>query len=243
MVTVAVMKKMSDLGFRNRIKMFKDWYLIRMFRRKLARKRRTNNSSISVSMKTSSWRTSANRSSVVEVSEFIWVIDSRHFSLNSTTFIYPLSSIIGDPVDERVSFWYYLNNFCRTNKCHRSGSKFDEKKKSFEQALDIQECDAQTNPSTSSNESNSKSLQTLEETIVGSIKTKFDELKKMITKVYVLQKTSTDFNQVGPMLDIPLPLLAQILSSIDHPYSGRIETWLASPYFKEILNSYFLCFL
>lgn len=72
-----------------------------------------------------------------------------------------------------------------------------KKKKSNEKTSDVPECNTETSPTTSMQESNHQSLRTLEDTIASSIETKFEELKKIITKVYVLQKRSTDMNQVG----------------------------------------------
>lgn len=72
--------------------------------------------------------------------------------------------------------------------------------------MNVEEVDVEPSHTTSLEESNRQSLKTLDETRAGSMETKLEELKKMITKVYVLQKRSTDINQVCSMWHLRVPL-------------------------------------
>lgn len=71
-----------------------------------------------------------------------------------------------------------------------------KKDKSVEQASGADECDAQSVVVMSANISSQQSFHDLEEKIVASVETKLEELKKIMGKVYVLQKRSSQANQV-----------------------------------------------
>lgn len=72
-----------------------------------------------------------------------------------------------------------------------------KKNKSVEPASSADECDAQSGVVTSANISSQQSLHDLEEKIVASVETKLEGLKKIMGKVYVLQKRSSQANQVS----------------------------------------------